>query len=408
MGESGALAGAEGSRGEGGSLRGLLDLGAGGATAAASDEIPPRVIAISVFALAVAVLAALFRPDSGATYAGFLWILALIPAFLLSYYHGWTGAVRALAGGMALLTLTEVVAGFVLQGDVDWWIYGGATTVLIAVSLGSGMMAELFHRTGGGPGVATLENARRRDLQRAVEEGQLVLHFQPVVSLDDREAVGVEALVRWEHPRRGLLKAGEFVSFAETAGLLVPVSNWAMEEAFRQFGRWRARFPGSHDFFVAVNLSTGQCRQRGFVEKVRSLLEEHDMEGENLQVEVSEETLDEAGTQLSQIRGLGAALAVDDFGTGYVSIGQLARLELDAVKIDSSFVARMRDAEADRATVEAIVTMSDALGLQATAEAVESREQYEMIRDMGCDLGQGSFFAEPFPASALEARLSAG
>ncbi len=372
-----------------------------------AQDIPPRVIAISVFALAVAVVAALLRPPTGATYAGILWILALIPAFLLSYYHGWTGAVRALAGGMAVLTVTEVVVGNVVQGSVDWWVYGGATTVLIVVSLGSGMMAELFHRTGRGPGGRGLEEARRRDLQRAVEEGQLVLYFQPVVSLEGRRTVGVEALVRWDHPRRGLLNAGEFVSFAESAGLLVPVSNWAMEEAFRQFGRWREQFPGSSDFFVAVNLSTDQCRQRGFVERIRSLLAEHDMDGEDLQVEVSEETLDEAGTQLVQVRRLGADVVIDDFGTGYVSLGQLARLKLGGLKIDGSFVARMQKSEPDRATVEAIVRMSEGFGLQVTAEAVESHEQYETLRELGCDLGQGNFFADPFPATALEARLSA-
>lgn len=390
-----------------GPVRALLLSGLGELGDRPPQEIPPRVIAISIFALAAAVMGALLRPPAGATYAGFLWILALVPAFLLSYYNGWTGAVKALAGGMAALTLTEVVVANVLQGQVDWWIYGGATTVLIAVSLASGTMAELFHRTGGGPGAGGLEEARRRDLQRAVEEGQLVLYFQPVVSLDERQTVGVEALVRWDHPRRGLLTAGEFVSFAESAGLLVPISNWAMEEAFRQFGRWRSQFPGSSDFSVAVNLSTDQVRQQGLVERVRSLLAEHEMEGGALQVEVSEATLDEAGTQLVQLRRLGADVVIDDFGTGYVSLGQLARLKLRGLKIDGSFVARMRDSEPDRETVEAIVKMSEGLGLQATAEAVESQEQYETLRELGCELGQGSFFADPFPATALDRRLSA-
>lgn len=393
--------------GTAGPLRSLLTSDEGAFTVS-SEDVPPRVVAVSVFALGAAVLAALLRPEAGATYAGFLWILALIPAFLLSYYHGWTGAVRALAGGMALLTLTEVGVGLLAEGNVDWWIYAGATTVLIAVSLGSGVMAELFRRSGGGPGGGSHEEARRRDLQRAVEEGQLVLHFQPVVSIEGRDTVGVEALVRWDHPRRGLLDAGEFVSFAESAGLLVPVSNWALEEAFRQFGRWKRQFSRSADFFVSVNLSTGQCRQRGFVERVRSLLEEHEMDGGDLQVEVSEETLEEAGTQLVQIRRLGANVVVDDFGTGYVSLGQLARLKLGGLKIDSSFVARMAVDEGDRATVEAIVRMGEALGLRTTAEAVESREQYDALRELGCDLGQGSFFAEPFPAASLDTQLSAG
>jgi EAL domain-containing protein (putative c-di-GMP-specific phosphodiesterase class I) len=390
------------------SLKGLLSLRGDEAGGPDGIEVPPRVLAISVFALLAAAAAALIRPATGADYAGLIWILALIPPFLLSYYRGWTGGLRALAAGMAMLTLTEVVAGQLMEGAIDWWIYGGATTGLIAVSLGSGAMAELFRRTGGGPGIGDPEEVRRREIRRAVEDGQLQLHFQPVVTLEDRRTVGVEALVRWDHPRRGLLEANEFVALAESAGLLTPVGNWAVEEAFRHFALWRRKFSSSPDFFVAINLSTGQCRQPGLVESIRSLLERHDVRGEDLQVEVTEETLDQAGTQLAQLEGLGAAVAVDDVGTGYVSLGQLARLKIDALKVDGSFVARMAEHEEDRATVDAIVRVGKALGLPVTAEAVESEEQYALLKEMGCDLGQGSFFAEPFPASALEARLGSG
>lgn len=396
-----------GSDGADGSSIGRASLPWGGGSVAAGVEVPPRVLAISVLALAVAAVAGVMRPEGDARFAGLLWILGLIPPFLLSYYHGWTGALRALAGGMVVLTLSEVAAGLLMDGSIDWWIYGSATTGLIAVSLGSGAMAELFHRTGGGPG-ATGADVRHREIRRAVEEGQLQLYFQPIVRLDDRRTVGVEALVRWDHPRRGLLEAREFVTLAESAGLLVPVANWAVEEALRQFSHWREKFASSPDFFVAINLSTSQCRQPGFVESFRSLLQRHGVEGEELQVEVSEETLDQAGTQLAQLAGLGAGLAVDDFGTGYVSLGQLARLRIDALKVDETFVARMAEHADDRATVDAIVRIGKALGVPVTAEAVETEEQFRQLEALGCDMGQGSFFAEPFPATALEARLGAG
>lgn len=385
----------------------LLDLlsGEGGAgSSSRAVEIPPRVLAISVFALAVAAVAGVLRPESGLRFAGFLWILALVPAFLLSYYHGWTGAVKALAGGMVVLTVSEVVARLLLDGHVDWWVYGVATTALIAVSLGSGMMAELLLRSGGGAGAG--ETGRLRDIRRAVEDGQLVLHFQPIVSLETRAPVGVEALVRWEHPRRGLLDADEFVDFAEGAGMLVPIGNWATEEALRRFADWRGSFPSSPDFFVSVNVSTPECRQPGFVDRVRSLLDAHGVAAGRVQVEVSEETLDETGTQLAQIERLGVGLVIDDFGTGYVSLGQLARLRVDGLKIDGSFVARMTEDDRDRATVDAIARIGRALGLDVTAEAVETERQAAALRELGCDLGQGRFFAEPYPAAAMEGRLS--
>lgn len=387
-----------------GRLRDLLPFSSDRGTAT-GVETPPRVLAISVFALAVAAVAALLRPAGDLGFAGFLWILALIPAFLLSFYQGWSGAVRALAGGMAVLTATEVAVRLLLDGQVDWWIYGGATTGLIAVSLGSGAMAEVFHRTGGGPGTGTWESQGRQELRRAVEEGQLALHFQPVVDLQTRSTVGVEALLRWDHPRRGLLSASEFIEFAEGVGMLAPIGDWAMDEAFRQFSRWRRNFPSSPDFFVGLNVSTPECRQPGFVDRVRELLEAHGVEPGQVQLEVDEETLDQAGTQLAQLERMGVSVVVDDFGTGYVSVGQLARLEVDGLKVDGSFVSRMEEDERDRATVDAIVRLGRALGLRVTAEGIEREAQLTRLRELGCDLGQGSFFADPYPATALDAGL---
>ena len=398
----------EGSAGGRASLWEILTPRWGEAPGAPSVEVPPRVLAISVFALAVAGLVGLLRPEGGAQFAGLVWILGLVPPFLLSFYHGWSGAVRALAGGMAVLTVTEVAAGFFMRGQVDWWIYGGATTALSAVSLGSGVMAELLHRSGGGPGSGPGEDARLREIRRAVKERQLQLHFQPIVAMDDRRTVGVEALVRWEHPRRGLLEAKDFVALAESAGLLAPIGDWAMDEAFRQFGHWRDKFPSSDGFFVAINLSAGQCRRPGFVESIRTRLASHGLEGRDLQLEVDEATLDRAGARLAQLERHGVRIVVDDFGTGHVPLGQLARMQLHGLKIDGSFVSRMTEDGRDRATVDAVVQLGKALGLPVTAEAVETEGQFRLLREMGCDLGQGSFFAEPFPATALETRLAAG
>lgn len=394
-----------GSAGKDSPDRGLLSFRSAERSAA---EVPPRVLAISVFALAIAALAGLLRPRDGARFAGFLWILGLIPPLLLSYYRGWTGAMGALAAGMAVLTLTEVGAELLMDGPIDWWIYGAATTGLVVVSLGNGVMAELFHRRVGTPGSGGAGEVRRREIRRAVEKGQLRLHFQPIVALADRETAGVEAFVRWEHPRRGLLEAKDFVAVAESAGLLAPVGNWAMEEAFRQFAHWQDEISSSPGFFLAINLSTSQCRQPGLVELVRSRLERHGVRGEDLQVEVSEETLGKAGTQIAQFKRLGVGVTVDDVGTGYVSLGQLARLGINALKVDGSFVAQMVDQREDRATVDAIVQVGEALDLPVTAEHVETERQFGLLKELGCDLGQGMFFAAPFPAATLEARRGPG
>lgn len=372
------------------------------------EGTPERVLAISVFALAVAAAAAFVRPAGGGELLGFVWVLALVPPFLLSFYRGWSGAVVALAAGMLVLVGAELAGRLVLDREVDWWIFGVATTGLIVVSLGSGVMAEMLHRSGGHPlGIGT-NDRQMQVLRRAVNEGELVLHFQPIVSFEDRRTRGMEVLVRWDHPVRGLVGLDDFFAFSESTGLMVPLGNWVLEEALLHYALWRERFPMNSRFFLSVNFSGSQCRQPGLRGRVRSLLETHDMRPGDLQLEVTEETLQEAGTPLGQLKSLGLRVAIDSFGEGYSSLGQLSRLDVDALKIDGAFVRTMVDDERDRATVEAILQVSRTLGIPVIAGGVETGRQFEELRDMGCQYGQGHFFAEPFPAAVLESRLGEG
>jgi len=376
--------------------------------AGASDhrETPPRVLAISVLALLVASLGAFGRPTEGDEFLGFLWTLALIPPFLLSFYRGWRGASLALGAGMVALVGAEVGGRLATVGSVDWAVVAVASVGLVVVSLGAGVSSELFHRLGGSPMDAGRRRVRQTELERAIAEGEFTLYYQPIVDFEERTVRGLEALVRWKHPSRGLLAPDEFVALAESTGLIVPLGNWVMEEALRHYGRWKDRFPGTSDLFLSLNFTTRQCLQAGLQDRVRDLVAEHEVPPGGLHAEVTEEALVEAGTALRRLHGLGVRIVLDDFGKGFSSLSQLSQGEVGGVKIDGAFVRRMGEEPADRAVVESILAMGRALDLTVTAEGVETREQFEDLRDLGCSLGQGYFFAEPFPVTALDGGLA--
>jgi len=378
--------------------------GAGGAPAARPrhGEPPARALAISVFALVAAVLGAFLRPQGNGAYMGFLWVLALIPPFLLAFYRGWAGAAFALVAGMVALTGTEVVGRELLEGAIDWWVFGVATVGLLVVSTGAGAISELLHRSGGDPRGIDAGEAWRRELRRAIESGELRLLYQPIVSFGDRRVCGVEALVRWEHPTRGLMSPDQFLTVAESAGLMVPLGNWVLEESIERYGAWKERFGSRPDFFLSVNLGTSQCLQAGLREKVRDQLRASGMEPADLQVEVTEQTLTSASDALERLERLGVRIAVDDFGKGFVSLSQLSRLQVDALKIDGSFVAAMEENEDDRSLVRSILQLASTLELEVTAEGVETEAQFERLKELGCSYGQGYFFAEPYPVTVLE------
>jgi EAL domain-containing protein (putative c-di-GMP-specific phosphodiesterase class I) len=246
-------------------------------------------------------------------------------------------------------------------------------------------------------------------LRRALTEDQLRLHFQPIWSLPDREVAGVEALVRWEHPERGLVPPGEFIPIAEASGLIVPVGTWVLREACRQLGEWRRRHPAAADLRLTINLSARQVAQPNLVELVREAVAANDLDPGQLGLEITERLLlqdcEAIGDTLRSLKDLGVRLVLDDFGTGYSSLSYLKRFPLDDLKIDRSFVAGIDEPGDDRAIVGAIVGMAGALGLGVIPEGVETEAQLAVLEELGCTRAQGFLLAAPLPPERLEALL---
>ena len=248
------------------------------------------------------------------------------------------------------------------------------------------------------------ESARRRlslvnDLHAAVRERQFELHFQPLVHLRTGAVMGAEALVRWHHPVRGMVSPLEFISLAEESGLILPLGAWVLDEACRQAVRW------PDPLRVAVNLSALQFGQRDLVEQVAAVLERTGLPAHRLELEITESLLIEdsatARHALQALRSLGVRIALDDFGTGYSSLAYLRSFPLDKLKIDGSFVRSLALDTESYAIVRTIVQLASALRLDITAECVETRDQYESLRSLGCTDAQGYWMARPMPADAV-------
>ena len=235
---------------------------------------------------------------------------------------------------------------------------------------------------------------RREQLERAIENEELVLHYQPIVDLDLGRVAGFEALVRWQHPERGFLGPGEFIPLAEETGLIVPLGRWVLREACRQATQW-AGAP-----YLSVNVAGAQLEQPGFLAEVESALADGGLCAERLVLEVTESSLvdDLEAERLQALRRLGVRLAIDDFGTGYSSLSYLRKFPMDVLKIDRSFT---RDACEDSALLHAIVAMGESLGLVLVPEGIEEQEQADALRALGCRLGQGFLFGRPVPADEL-------
>ncbi|WP_432519930.1 putative bifunctional diguanylate cyclase/phosphodiesterase [Kineococcus sp. SYSU DK006] len=243
------------------------------------------------------------------------------------------------------------------------------------------------------------------ELRRGIADGQLRLHHQPQVRLRDGRLVGVEALVRWQHPVRGLLAPVEFIELAEQSGLVRELGAWVLDAAVAQAAGW-ARDPGCATVEVAVNLSTRQLTDPGLVEAVTAALERHRLPAHLLVLEVTETSLaadpDAAAATLVALKQLGVGVSVDDFGTGYASLTYLQRFPVDELKIDRSFVTGLGASDGDTAIVRACVQLAQALGVRTVAEGVESEQQREALAGMGCDVVQGYLFSRPVDADAVQ------
>ncbi|MFP5326591.1 MAG: putative bifunctional diguanylate cyclase/phosphodiesterase, partial [Acidimicrobiia bacterium] len=246
-------------------------------------------------------------------------------------------------------------------------------------------------------------------LHRALERDELRLFYQPLVDAKTRRTVGLEALVRWEHPTRGLVLPGEFIPIAETTGLVGSIDNWVLRQACRQIQKWAAS--GIEPPYVSVNLSARQLADPNVTISVAKAIQESGVDPALLVLEVTESTVMEDPTasieRLQELRELGVAIAVDDFGTGYSSLSYLKRLPIDRLKVDKSFVSGLGDHLEDTAIVAAVITLAHTLGLKAVAEGVESERQFEELLNLDCDIVQGYLFARPQPPEIVVNSLPA-
>jgi diguanylate cyclase (GGDEF)-like protein/PAS domain S-box-containing protein len=248
------------------------------------------------------------------------------------------------------------------------------------------------------------------DLRHAVERQEFRLEYQPIFSILDGRLTEVEALVRWQHPTRGLLAPAVFIPLAEENGLILPIGRWVLEEACRQARLWQDSFTEGPPPIMDVNLSARQFQQPDLVSEIIRILDATGLEARNLKLEITESVLmDDADASLKTmqaLRSLGIRLAVDDFGTGYSSLSYLQRFPVDTLKIDRSFVNALGRDPQSRAIVQSVVLLAKTLGLDVTGEGVETTAQEAELRFLGCDQGQGFLFARPVPVDVLEAMLS--
>jgi len=271
-----------------------------------------------------------------------------------------------------------------------------------------------------GPGHYELfdESLRNRALERlgteralrgALETGELRLHYQPIVSLDSGSILSVEALVRWQHPERGLVPPGEFIPIAEKSPLILQIGAWTLREACEQACRWRARFGDRAPLPVGVNLSARQLTQAELPELITQVLAETGLSAGDLAIELTETALIEnssvSAASLHELKSLGVRILLDDFGTGYSSLSHLRMFPIDVLKVDRSFVMRLEAGGKDFAIVRAIAAMASALGLKLVAEGVESAGQAAEARALGCDWAQGYYFARPGPPAEIESLI---
>ena len=248
------------------------------------------------------------------------------------------------------------------------------------------------------------------DLRHAIEHNELFLTYQPIISLEDGSVTGFEALIRWRHPRRGLVRPDQFISIAEESLLIRPIGRWVIHEALRQAKIWRQRFPELADMLMNVNLSRVQFADAGLTRYIVDTLMEFDLPHEALCLEITESTIMEDGQEaialLHQLRELGFKLAMDDFGTGYSSLSHLHEFPLDVLKIDKSFIEHLGDSLDYAAVINAITTLAGNLGFTVVAEGLETPEQVAHLQALSCHKGQGYFFHKPAEPPVIEAYLS--
>jgi EAL domain-containing protein (putative c-di-GMP-specific phosphodiesterase class I)/DNA-binding response OmpR family regulator len=247
------------------------------------------------------------------------------------------------------------------------------------------------------------------DLQRAIERGQFMLHYQPVVALEDGRFTGAEALIRWVHPERGMVPPAEFIPLAEETGLVIGIDRWVLREACHQARAWQEQFPTDAPIGIHVNISARELQDTALVADVQNALEETGLSPASLTLELTESVLlhdtEAAIDVFRELRGLGVRLAIDDFGMGFSSLSYLRRLPIDEVKIDRSFVTGVASGTEEWTLARGIIRLVHSLGLETVAEGVERADQAAHLRTLGCRLAQGYYFGRPMDVAAITGLL---
>jgi EAL domain-containing protein (putative c-di-GMP-specific phosphodiesterase class I) len=244
------------------------------------------------------------------------------------------------------------------------------------------------------------------DLRRAIDRSEFFIEYQPIVSFETGRLTGFEALVRWQHPERGLIPPDKFIAVAEETGCIISIGRWVLFEACRQMQEWSERYPMRQPLYVSVNLSSKQFSQPNLLEEIVQTLKATRLDPRSLKLEITEsivmENIEMANGMLEQIRALGVELSIDDFGTGYSSLSYLHRLPIDTLKIDRSFVTRMNEFNENKEIVRTIIMLAQNLGKSVVAEGVETKEQVEALRELRCHSGQGYLFSAPLTPEAAD------
>lgn len=241
------------------------------------------------------------------------------------------------------------------------------------------------------------------DLKQAISQQELYLQYQPIINLTTGQLSSFEALVRWQHPELGFVSPGEFIPIAEEMGLIVPIGYWVLSQACQQLQEWQQRFPEYPNLTMAVNLSPLQIKDPTLVTKVKAILQNTGLSGNNVKLELTEtaliENVDLAKQQLQQLKAHNIQLSIDDFGTGYSSLSYLQLFPVDGLKIDRSFVSAMTPDNHNVKIVQGVISLAHALDLQVVAEGVETDDQRQQLKSLGCEYGQGYYFAKPLGAT---------
>ena len=248
------------------------------------------------------------------------------------------------------------------------------------------------------------------DMRQALARGEFVVHYQPIMELQSGRMAGVEALVRWQHPTRGMISPAKFIPIAEETGMIVSLGRWVLQQACREARRWQTTYPEAFDMVMSVNLSIRQMMEDDIIPQVAAILEETGLAPKHLKLEITESMMLHDPTATIQtmigLQALGIRLAIDDFGTGYSSMSYLSQLPLNTLKIDRSFINRIGVSSGDEAIVRTIISLARTLRLSVTCEGIETQEQFTYLQNLGCDLGQGYLMHKPLPGAQIEALLA--